>query len=153
MGCDAASADPAVLSADAVRPVGTMPPPPSVLDLDRVQMLCVLAADGRSDRLSLQTSLCEAAVTAARAKVRLPVVVIGVGDPKLLDPTALSILVQASLTNVAGQSVLTATARGYRTGSVEAELFGPAPVAIPLDQGFASAVDQAMRQLVPPLLP
>lgn len=153
MGCDTASADAVTAPVQPAVSAGEMPRPSSVLSLQRLQILCVLSADGRFDRAKLQAELCEAAAVAARRGASLPVEVIGTGDPKLLDPAALSLLVHASLTEVAGEAVLTATARGYRPGRVEAELFGPAPVVVPIGDSFATASREAMLMLVPPLLP
>ena len=151
MGCGATSSDATVMPQESRS--GTMPPPPSVLSLERVQVLCVLSADGRFDRLQLQSSLCDAAVKVARQDATMPVQMIGVGDPNLLDPTAISLLVHASITTVAGQPVLVIATRPYRARPEQTDIFGPAPVAVPIGDDFEAAAESAMRTLIPPLLP
>ena len=151
MGCGATSSD-ATVTPQAIHS-GTMPPPASVLSLERVQVLCVLSADGRFDRLQLQSSLCDAAVAVARQDAGLPVQMIGVGDPDLLDPAAMSLLIQASIASVADRPVLVISVRPFRSGPVQPEIFGPAPVAVDIDDNFEAAAESALRTLIPPLLP
>lgn len=156
MGCGATSSNAMSSDATAMLPEirsGDMPPPSSVLSLDRVQLLCVLSAEGRFDRLQLQSTLCDAAVAEARPGATLPVEMIGTGDPRLLDPAAMSLLVQAAITTIADQPVLVVAARPYRTGPEPTEIFGPAPVAIPVGDNFEAAARTALHTLIPPLLP
>lgn len=152
MGCDTASADAPTVSPSAVVRDATMPRPPSVLSQDRLQVLCVLSAE-RADRLKLQAELCEAAAAAARRTTRLPVEVIGVGDPKLLDPTALSLLVHASVGRVGAQDVLTMAVRAYQVRVEQAEIFGPPPIALPFANSIEGAIVDALDRAVQAVLP
>lgn len=153
MGCGAATAYPMTEAARPVSQVASMPPPASVLPIERVQILCLLSADGRFDRLQLQSDLCQAAAVATRQSSDSPVEVIGIGDPKLLDPTALTLLVHASLGQIKDQPVITLAIRTFQARAEQGDIFGPPPMTMPFQHGIDETIGSALAAALQPLVP
>ena len=128
-----------------------MPAPGSVLPESRLLLLCLLN-DPQSRRDREVAELCGAAHEVAQSLTARPVDMVQVGDPAVLEPGATTLLLQAAVERLSGQSLLLLSARSRQIGGPPGELFGPAPRAIPLGPDLASAATPVLRDLFRPLL-
>lgn len=145
----AACASPATSAAPAAAQVQASPPPASVRDIGRVHILCLVA--GGSDA-RLQSDLCARLQRLVSAGAPVPVTVVQLGDPAVLDPAALNLLLHASLERIGGAPVLALSLRSFRNaGPDSVTLFGPAPRAVPA--GDATQIERALAAALTHVLP
>ena len=145
----AACASPATSAAPATAAVQASPPPVSVRDIGQVHILC-LVADGADARL--QSDLCARLQRLASAGAPVPVTVVQLGDPAVLDPAAINLLLHASVERIGGAPVLALSLRSFRNaGPDSVTLFGPAPRAVPA--GDATQIERALAAGLTHVLP
>jgi hypothetical protein len=96
-------------------------------DVARVNVLCLVQTDSGIDRGALHNRICNGVRDAAAAGAPAPVAIIAPGDPAVLSPDSVTLLVQAS----SKRGLLAFSIRPYRN-SGEPMLFTAAPSAVPL---------------------
>jgi hypothetical protein len=116
---------------------------------------CVVGREPFRNDPELQPALCERVARLAGRGAPVPVRVIQLGDPALIAPGAVALLVHASVqpSPPGRQIVFYVRVLGGPSGS--ADLFGSAPRAVPLDnRGLASpALDAALNAALSEVLP
>lgn len=127
------------------------PPPASVRDVRRLNILCLVASDGTDATVRLQAELCTRLQRLAGAGAPVPVTVMQLGDPAVLDPAALTLLLHASVDRIDGRPVLALSLRSFRNaGPDSVTLFGPAPRAvaagddIQIERALAAALNHVL---------
>lgn len=137
-------------------------PDPAWDGANRVAVRCSLEAPVGMDRLGLEQDLCARVAALAAEGARLPVAVAPPGDPALIAPGTLALLVQAAVRPMAeatpegrGQMLLV-TMRPWRADPMAGPpaLFGPAPQAAALPaNGDVKALDGMLRPMLAEILP
>ncbi len=123
-------------------------------DVAKVNILCLVQSDAGVDRGPLHDRLCNSIRDAAAAGSPAPVQVIAAGDPALLSPDSVTLLVHASVQADSGHRLLAFTIRPFRN-SAEPLLFTAAPRAVPLADtaGPAPELEAALRAALSETLP
>lgn len=119
---------------------------------DRLRILCIV--QGGEERL--RDDLCARVLAAAGTGAPVPVESVAPGDPAVLDPGGVSLLVHASVATEGDERVLAFTVRPYRAGRSDTDiLFGAAPRVVRLPQSGAGspALDAALRAALAETLP
>ena len=121
----------------------------------RVQ--CVVQTEAGSGVSPFQQSLCERVAKIAARGAPVPVSTIGLGDPKILSPGTVALLVHASVQPGPGKTRLLAfSLRPFRASTEQtAVLFGAAPraVAIPQNGAASPVLDAAVAAALSETLP
>jgi hypothetical protein len=116
----------------------------------RVNVLCMVQTDAGVERGALHDRLCNGVRDAAAAGSPAPVAIIAPGDPAVLSPDSVTLLVQAS----ARSGLLAFSIRPYRN-SGEPMLFTAAPRAVALagsaarSKEFEAALGAALSETLP----
>ncbi len=127
------------------------PPPAIVEGVERVHVVCLLTGSA-GVALDRQAALCERLQRLASDGAPVPVSVVQIGDPALLDPAALVLLLHAMAEQVGDRPVLAFSLRPFRNaGARTAILFGPAPRAVPA--GDEAQLTEALRGALDEVLP
>lgn len=119
-----------------------------------LNIFCVASGDADGERL--RNDLCARVRTIAAAGAPLPVRIVAPGDPAILDPDAVALLVHASVASEDGKRLLAFSIRPTRSGGAGRDLlFGAAPRAIRLPQSGAAtaALDAALAAALAECLP
>jgi hypothetical protein len=142
------------LAACGSAPVATTPAnasTPALIwkDIARVNVLCLVQTDRGVESGALHDRICNGVRDAAKVGSPAPVAIIATGDPAVLAPDSVTLLVQAS----AQRGLLAFSIRPYRN-SGEAMLFTAAPRAVPLpgagqSKEFEAALGAALSQTLP----
>ena len=128
-------------------------PAPIWSGVARVNVLCLVQTETGVDRGTLHNRICNGVRDAASAGSPAPVQVIALGDPAMLSPDSVTLLVQASAQGKSGDRLLAFSIRPYRSQS-EALLFTAAPRAVPLAGAgpaaeFEAALGAALSETLP----
>ena len=110
----------------AVRPSETMPTL-ALQNIERVQLLCLVAPATRADSRALEQELCEQAVALARQGAKVPVELLAFGDPKLLDRSSLTLLIHAGVQSDRDGRLVALYVRPFRGGGPDTETFFVSP--------------------------
>ena len=119
-------------------------------DVARVNVLCLVQTDSGVERGALHDRICNSVRDSAAAGAPAPVAIIAVGDPAVLSPDSVTLLVQAS----ARKGLLAFSIRPYRN-SGQPMLFTAAPRAVPLaaspaqSKEFEAALGAALSETLP----
>jgi hypothetical protein len=138
-------------SASVTTPVAqASTPAPIWSGIAQVNVLCLVQTESGVDTGALHRRICNTVRDAAAAGSPAPVGIIAVGDPAVLSPNAVTLLVQAS----ARRGLLAFSIRPYRN-SGEAMLFTAAPRALPLaaSAGQAKELEAALGAALSETLP
>ena len=118
----------------------------------RLQILCHVASDRTGEREPLEQKLCDTVRTFAAAGAPVPVDIITPGDPKLLDPSSATLLVQGSVQQHGDARLLAFSVRSYRNGGTDSDIiFGAPPRAVALRDD--AALNQALRATLSDTVP
>ncbi len=149
-----ASAALAALTACSGAPVATpvQASTPALIwqDVARVNVLCLVQTDAGVETGALHNRICNSVRDAAAAGSPAPVGIIAAGDPAVLSPDAVTLLVQAS----AQRGLLAFSIRPYRNSDAPL-LFTAAPRAVPLAASagqakeFEAALGAALSETLP----
>ncbi len=113
-----------------VAPVRASTPPLMWQEAGAIRILCLVGPATRSDARALQEELCETARTLAADGAPVAVSRVGFGDPVVLEPGTVTLLVHASVQNDGDQRLVALDVRPFRPGGDHnAILFGAAPRA------------------------
>ena len=125
-------------------------PAPIWSDVARVNVMCLVQTESGVDQGILHNRICNSVRDAAAAGSPAPVGIIAIGDPAVLSPNSVALLVQAS----AQRGLLAFSIRPYRN-SGEAMLFTAAPRALPLagSAGEAKELEAAIGAALSETLP
>ncbi|HZG08981.1 MAG TPA: hypothetical protein VEZ70_08380 [Allosphingosinicella sp.] len=140
----------------AASPAPSAMPPLAWQNAGKLQILCTVVSDRFGERESLEAQLC--ARTRALAAKNSPVAVqpLAFGDPALIDPANITLLLHASVQQPGAERLLVFNIRAYRAGGVETDiLFGAVPRAVTLSdaEAFAPALDAALSAALSETLP
>jgi hypothetical protein len=119
-------------------------------DVARVNVLCLVQSESGVDRGTLHDRICNSVRNSAAAGSPVPVGIIAPGDPAVLSPDSVTLLVQASVQN----GLLAFSIRPYRSSS-EPMLFTAAPRAVSLagSEGRAPKLEAALGAALSETLP
>jgi hypothetical protein len=119
-------------------------------DLARVNVMCLVQTESGVDTGALHNRICSSVRDSAAAGSPAPVAIIALGDPAMLSPDSVTLLVHAS----AQRGLLAISIRPYR-GSTDAMLFTAAPRAMPLagSAGQAKELEAALGAALSETLP
>jgi hypothetical protein len=126
----------AVLPLGAAAPMTVAPAPAATPQLTwqqagSVQILCLVAPATRPDARKLQDELCDIVRTLAADGAPVPVSRIAFGDPAVLEPGTINLLVHASVQSDGDQRLVALDVRTFRPGGDHnAILFGAPPRAV-----------------------
>ena len=115
----------------------------------KVNVLCLVQTEAGVDTGALHDRICNSVRNAAAAGSPAPVGIIAIGDPAVLSPDSVTLLVQAS----ARSGLLAFTVRPYRNNAPL--LFTAAPRAVPLaaSAGAAKELEGALGAALSETLP
>lgn len=118
-------------------------------DVARVNVMCLVQTERGVDQGALHNRICNSVRDAAAAGSPAPVGIIEAGDPVMLSPDSVTLLVQASTQ----RGLLAFSIRPHRSQS-EAMLFTAAPRAVPLAgagpaKEFEAALGAALSETLP----
>jgi len=119
-------------------------------DVARVNVLCLVQTERGVDVGALHNRICNSVRDAAAAGSPAPVGIIALGDPAVLSPDSVTLLVQASVQS----GLLAFSIRPYRNSDAPM-LFTAAPRAVPLagPEGRASKLEAALGAALSETLP
>lgn len=124
-------------------------------DVAKVQVQCLVPPVDAAAR-TFQTSLCERVRARVAQGAPVPVAVIAQGDPAVLAPRAVTLLVHASLQPAAKGRLVAFAIRPYRVSADQnSVLFGAAPRAatIPASAAGSPALDAALGASLSEIVP
>lgn len=139
-----------------VAPVQASTPPLMWQQAGAIRVLCVVAPATRSDARPLQEELCDTVRTLAADGAPVPVSRVGFGDPVVLEPGTVTLLVHASVQSDADKRLVALDVRPFRPGGDHNSiLFGAAPRAVripgsgPGGDKLEAAVAAALAETLP----
>ena len=128
-----------------------MTEPLAYRDLDKLQILCLVQTAGVLADADTSQSLCESVAKAAEADSPIPVETIAIGDPQVVQPRRLTVLVHAAIDDTGGERRLALTMRPYRPAAAGSDvLFGAMPRIVAWDdegareRTIAAALDEIL---------
>jgi hypothetical protein len=121
----------------------------------RVAVNCLVQSLTAAETANLEKDLCEEVRSLAARHAPVPVVRVEQGDPALIRPDTVTLLVHASIERTANGRTLAFTIRPYRPSGGDAEVFfGTAPQAVELGSGAISpALKASLGAAVADILP
>lgn len=125
-------------------------------DVSRIGVQCVVASTQSAVRESVQHTLCEKVRALAAQGAPAPVSIIPPGDPALLAPRTVTLLVHASAERVPEGQLVAFTIRPFRAAAEQTSvLYGAAPRAATLRNSGAGspALDAALEAALSETLP
>lgn len=140
----------AFIGAPVATPVHASTPALIWKDVARVNVLCLVQTDSGVETGALHNRICNFVRDAAAVGSPGPVGIIAAGDPEMLSPDNVTLLVQAS----AQRGLLAFSIRPYRTSN-EVMLFTAAPRAVSLAgtagqaKEFEAALGAALSETLP----
>jgi hypothetical protein len=121
-----------------------------------VHVLCVAGPATRADARKLQEEICDSVRDLAADGSPVPVRRLGFGDPAVLDPGTVTLLVQASVQDDGDRRLVALNIRPFRPGGDHnAILFGAAPRAVripgsgPGGDKLEAAIAAALAETLP----
>ena len=139
-----------------VAPVQASTPPLIWQQAGPIRILCVVGPATRSDSRPLQEELCETVRALAADGAPAPVSRVGFGDPVVLEPGTVTLLVHASVQDDGDRRLVALNVRPFRPGGDHnAILFGAAPRAVripgsgPGGDKLEAAVAAALAETLP----
>lgn len=129
---------------------GASTPAPVWSDLARVNVMCLVQTEAGVETGALHNRICNSVRQTAARGAPAPVGIIALGDPAMLSPDSMTLLVQASVQD----GLLAFSIRPYRSSS-EPMLFVAAPRAVQIagPQGQASKLEAALGVALSETLP
>ncbi|HMJ93734.1 MAG TPA: hypothetical protein VK472_06520 [Allosphingosinicella sp.] len=122
----------------------------------RARVLCLVSSEVPADNRALQDALCARVREMAAEGAPIPVDPVGFGDPAVLEPDTVTLLVHASVQADGDGRLLIFSIRPFRPARPDsAELFGAAPRAVRLSGSalpgpeLDSALAAALAQTLP----
>ena len=129
-----------------------MTEPLAYRDLDKLQVLCLVQSDEVLADAALSQALCDEVAKAAEANSPIPVEIIATGDPQVVQPRRLTVLVHAAIDDSGGERRLALTMRPYRPAVAGSDvLFGAMPRIVDWDDEGAreSTIAAALDEILP----
>ena len=120
-------------------------------DVERVLVLCLVQKDGAIAH-SAEERVCKAAARIAGAGTGIPVETVAAGDPRMVAPGSLTVLVHGGVSGPAGREQVAIAVRPYRAGVSGAEvLFGAAPRTAPLgdEAALTATLSASLDEILP----
>ncbi|HYJ31470.1 MAG TPA: hypothetical protein VEW25_14155 [Allosphingosinicella sp.] len=120
----------------------------------RLNLLCVVS--GNVDGEALRAQICERLQALAANGAPIPVAIVAPGDPAVLEPQDVTLLVHGAVEGDGAERMLAFSIRPYRAAGVETDvLFGAAPRALRLSQSGTApaALDVALAAALAETLP
>jgi hypothetical protein len=114
-------------------PADAASPPLAWQQVQSLRVLCLVQPETRPDADALRGEICRDVVRLATQRAPLPVSEVGFGDPAVIAPGVVTLLVHASVAPDGDGRLLAFSVRPYRAGGVDtAQLFTAAPRALRL---------------------
>lgn len=129
-----------------------MTQPLAFQNVERLQVLCLLQGDRGIAPEADQERLCNAVARLAEDGAELPVAIIPIGDPQVVAPGGLTLLVHGALTDAYGGKRLAFTVRPYRPSVAGSDvLFGAMPRLADFtdDAALEAAVAASLNEVLP----
>ena len=121
-------------------------------NVEKLLVLCLVQQDGMVADTSVSASICDRVAQLAAVGTDIPVAVISLGDPQVVAPGRLTILVHAAISHADGEPQMALVMRPYRPSLPEADvLFGATPrIADPRDDAAISrAISAGLDEILP----
>ncbi len=140
-----------------VAPAQVSTPPLIWHQAGAIRVLCLVSATTRRDEIDrLQEELCTIVRSLASDGAPVPVTKVGFGDPAVLEPGTVTLLVHASLQPDGDERLVVLDVRPFRPGGDHnVLLFGPAPRAVRIPRTGAGgtklevAIAAALAEILP----
>ncbi len=146
----------ALLAVCALAPATGQATTPSLLwaDARQVAVLCLVQSNSTSDAAAIEVRLCERVRDLAGRGAPYPVERVSAGDPALIAPGTVTLLVHASVERAPDGRVVAVTLRPHRAAEGGDVRFGTAPRAIEVPSAaLTPAVDAALAEALADILP
>ena len=133
---------------------GAATPAPFWSGLDRINVLCLVRSEAGVDEIRLTPRICSSVRDMAARNAPIPVGVIAPGDPAILSPDSVTLLVHASVQSDERGRLLAFHIRPYRN-STDQLIFAAAPRAARLadspavDKELEGALSAALSETLP----
>lgn len=121
-----------------------------------VRVLCLVQPETDPGAEALQAEICRSVVRLASIHAPLPVSEVGFGDPAVIAPGTVTLLVHASIAPDGDHRLLAFAIRPFRTGGVDtAQLFTAAPRALrlPATGPGGAALERSLAAALADILP
>lgn len=126
-------------------------------DARQLRVLCLVNTPRGVDAGELHEGLCEQARSAIAQAAPVPVSVIRLGDPQILKPDTITLLVHVSISGSGADRLAALTVRPFRNASNNGDqLFGAAPRAVRVganDRSALAALAPELRAALADTLP
>ena len=144
---------PLVAAAMATGQAGAASPPLIWRDVAQIGVQCVVVPAPSALRASLQKLICDRVIALATPDAPGPVTAIAVGDPAILAPARVTLLVHASARPAPGGQLIAFTIRPFRVSQEQTSvLYGAAPRAATLPDAGTNARREALDAALVPAL-
>lgn len=156
LGCGSAAAvsgpGPAIARDDATAAVPGMPAP-IWQDVRQIQILCLINSDQGVVAGELHDRLCARVRDLAAAGAPAPVRVAAFGDPAIMQPDSLTLLVHVSISGAGGDRLAALAVRPWRNDPASGMLFAAAPRAARVGSDPLAALEPALRAAIIETIP
>ena len=121
-------------------------------NVEKLLVLCLVQQDGMVAEASASAPICDRVAQLAAVGSDIPVAVISLGDPQVVAPGRLTILVHTALSEADGKPQMALVMRPYRPSLPEADiLFGATPrIVDPRDDAaITRAISAGLDEILP----
>lgn len=144
----------ALLAACGAQPATATTPSLLWADARQVAVLCLVQSNSTNDAAALEARLCGRVRDLAGRAAPYPVKRVSPGDPALIAPGTVTLLVHASIERAPGGRMIAFTLRPHRASEGGDVPFGTAPRALQapsasLTPAFNSALAEALAEILP----
>ena len=137
-------------------PAAATTPPLMWQQVTGINVLCLVRTDAGVDQGPLHDLVCKKVRDMAAEGSPAPVRIIASGDPAVLSPDNVTLLVHASVQGASGRRLLAFTIRPFRNSADQGQmLFAAVPRAVPLGNspGNSPELEAALRAALSETLP
>jgi len=156
LGCEDASAVSgpglAIARDDATAAMPGMPAP-IWQDVRRIHILCLINSDRGVVAGDMHDRLCARARDLVAAGAPVPVEVAAPGDPAIMQPDSLTLLVHVSISGAGDDRLAALAIRPWRNDPASGMLFAAAPHAVRLGSDPLTALEPALRTAIADTVP
>jgi hypothetical protein len=131
-------------------------PPLAWQQVKTLGVQCVVTTDRIGERERIEGDLCRRVIALAAKGAPVPVVPVAFGDPAIINPANITLIVNAAAQQLGRERILVFNIHTYRAGGVETDtIFGAPPRAVPLSEaaGSSAALDAALQTALAETLP
>ena len=122
---------------------------------NRLAIVCDVSPSAEAASIALAAEMCGAVQRIAKGDAPIPVQIMSVGDPVLIAPGTVILLVHGSIEPAPGGRLLTYVIRPHRVSTPNEILFGAAPRAVMIGhsrvnhQALSAALESTLAEVLP----